>query len=87
MNDDIIGMREMAAIFQVTDAMGIHREQVSVPLEKRDPGEVRRLPSGEVEIVVPLTIPIADWEGALRASLEDMGFTFVDEEAEDEDFP
>ena len=52
MTEDIIGMREMGAIFSVTDGFGISREQISVPLEKEDPGVVRRLPTGEIEIVV-----------------------------------
>ena len=48
----------MGLIFQVTDAMGIDRESISVPLGKEDPGAVRKLPTGEVEIVVPETMHI-----------------------------
>ena len=51
--EDIIGMKDMEAIFSVTDALGIDREQVSVPLGKEDPGQVTCAPSGDVEIVVP----------------------------------
>ena len=43
MADDIIGMREMIVIFSVTDEYGVDREHISVPLEKEDPGAVRRL--------------------------------------------
>ena len=49
MSEDIIGMREMGAIFTVTDEYGVDREEISVPLGKEDPGAVRRLPTGEVE--------------------------------------
>ncbi len=75
MSDDIIGMREMGAIFGVTDEYEVDREGISVPLGKEDPGAVRRLPTGEVEIVVPLSIAIEDWLGTLRNGLEELGFT------------
>ena len=58
MVEGIIGMDDMGLIFQVTDAMGIDRESISVPLGKEDPGAVRKLPSGEVEIVVPESVPL-----------------------------
>ena len=74
MNEEIIGMREMGAIFDVTDELGIDREQISVPLEKEDPGAVRRLPSGEIEIVVPLAVPIEEWVATLKSNLEALGF-------------
>ena len=80
MSDDIIGMREVNAIFDVTDEFGIHREQVSVPLGKEDPGAVRKLPTGEVEIVVPLTAPVEEWLGTLRNGLEELGFLVIDQE-------
>ena len=67
--DDIIGMKDMEAIFSVTDALGIDREQVSVPLGKEDPGQVTCAPSGDVEIVVPLSIPSpTGWRLSGRAS-------------------
>ena len=41
--DDIIGMKDMEAIFSVTDALGIDREQISVPSGEGRPrtGHVR----------------------------------------------
>ena len=80
MADDIIGMREMIAIFGVTDEYGVDREQISVPLEKEDPGAVRRLTTGEVEIVVPLTVPIEEWLDTLKGGLKALGFTLIEEE-------
>ena len=79
-SDDIIGMADMTAIFGVTDDYGVDREQISVPLEKEDPGRVTKLPSGEVEIVVPLTVPIDQWLDTLRTRLEVLGYTLVDED-------
>ena len=74
MVEGIIGMEDMGLIFEVTDAMGIDRESISVPLEKEDPGAVRRLPSGEIEIVVPESVPSGEWVETLRAELEKLGF-------------
>ena len=39
-----VTIREIERIFAVTDAMGIHREHVVIPLRPRRPGRVRRLP-------------------------------------------
>ena len=80
MSEDVIGMREMGAIFSVTDAYGIDREQISVPLGKEDPGAVRKLPSGEIEIVVPQTVPIEDWLEILKGRLEEIGYIATDDE-------
>ncbi len=74
MLEGIIGMEDMGLIFEVTDAMGIDRESISVPLEKEDPGAVRRLPNGEIEIVVPASVPEEEWVAKLRAELEKLGF-------------
>ena len=74
MVESIIGMQDMGLIFQVTDAMGIDRESISVPLGKEDPGAVRKLPTGEVEIVVPESVPLEDWLATLQAGLEELGY-------------
>lgn len=74
MVEGIIGMEDMGLIFEVTDAMGIDRESISVPLEKEDPGAVRLLPSGEIEIVVPESVPEEEWVETLRGELEKLGF-------------
>ena len=73
-DDSIIGMREMLAIFEVTDSMGIDRESISVSLEKEDPGSVDLLQSGELEIVVPMSIPIESWVDHLLHEMNKMGF-------------
>ena len=74
MVEGIIGMEDMGLIFEVTDAMGIDRENISVPLEKEDPGAVRMLPGGEIEIVVPESVPAEKWVAMLREELEKLGF-------------
>ena len=57
---DAVGMDEINKIFAVTDAMGIHRESLVIPLGTGK-GRVRKLPSGKLEIVVDAEIPIDEW--------------------------
>jgi len=54
-------MKEIDAIFAVTDALGIHREALVIPLGPATPGKVRRLPSGKLEITVEATRSLDDW--------------------------
>ena len=74
MADEIIGMDDMMAVYDVTDLFGIDRETISVPLEKVGEGGVERRPGGEIEIVVPASITTREWLPALRAALERLGF-------------
>ena len=69
----------MGLIFEITDAMGIDRESISVPLGKEDPGAVRKLPSGDIEIVVPESTPLEDWLATLQAELEKLGYELEQE--------
>ncbi|MEK7714096.1 MAG: hypothetical protein AAB387_01445 [candidate division NC10 bacterium] len=54
-------MREIDAIFAVTDGLGIHRERLMIPLGPASPGRVRRLPNGKLEITVDAERPIEEW--------------------------
>jgi hypothetical protein len=47
-----VTLREIEAIFVVTDAMGLSRELLVIPLLPRHPGRVRKTPGGKIEIVV-----------------------------------
>ena len=47
-----VTMKEMNAIFAVTDVMGLSREMLVIPLLPRHPGRVRKMPNGKIEIVV-----------------------------------
>jgi len=60
-------MKEIDAIFVVTDGLGIHREMLVIPLGPATPGRVRRLPSGKLEITVDAARPIEDWMKDLPA--------------------
>jgi len=58
---EVVTMKELDAIFVVTDGLGIHREMLVIPLGPATPGRVRRLPSGKLEITVDAARPIEDW--------------------------
>jgi hypothetical protein len=54
-------MREIDAILEVTDRLGIHREAITIPLGPATPGRVRRGPAGKIEIVVDAERPFEEW--------------------------
>ena len=56
MSDDIIGMDDMMAVYEVTDRFGIDRETISVPLGKEGIGDVGRHSTGGCDLTVQLTI-------------------------------
>ena len=58
---EVVTMKEIDAIFAVTDGLGIHREQLVIPLGPASPGRVRRLPNGKLEITVDAECPIEEW--------------------------
>ena len=57
---EAVGMNEITKVFAVTDALGIHREKIVIPLGT-GAGRVRRLLSGKLEIVVDAETPIDEW--------------------------
>jgi len=58
---EVVTMKEIDAIFEVTDALGVHREALVIPLGTARPGRVRRLPSGKLEITVEAERPFQEW--------------------------
>jgi hypothetical protein len=64
---EAVGMKEITEIFAVTDALGIHREMLVIPLGPATPGRVRRLPSGKLEITVEASRPLDEWLKELPA--------------------
>ncbi len=64
---EAVTMKEIEKIFAVTDAMGIHREALVIPLGPASPGRVRKLPSGKIEITVDAQAPLDEWLKGLPA--------------------
>jgi len=67
---EVVTMKEIDAIFAVTDALGIHREALVIPLGPASPGRVRRLPNGKFEITVEAERPLDAWLRELPALIE-----------------
>ena len=78
MAEELIGMEDMSAIFEVTDALGIHRESVRVELTKEDPGSIQKVADGMVEITLPVNESAEVFCRKLRIDLEAMGFEHSD---------
>lgn len=66
-----VTLKEIQAVFDVTDRLGIHREALVIPLAPRHPGRVRRLPNGKLEIVVDADF--ASWIAGLEAEIRKLG--------------
>jgi hypothetical protein len=66
---EAVTLKEIQEIFAVTDALGISREALVIPLQPGRPGRVRRLPSGKLEIVVDAEVPLAEWLKELPARI------------------
>ena len=64
-----VTIREIQAIFEVTDRMGLSREELVIPLAPRRPGGVRRMPNGKLEIVVDSEADLADYVAGLEEQI------------------
>jgi hypothetical protein len=67
---EAVTLREIERIFTVTDRLGIHRENLVIPLGPRHPGRVRRMPNGKIEIVVEQEGALDDFLVTLEAELK-----------------
>ena len=63
-----LGPQEMRRILAVTDAAGLHREAVRVPLLRRAIGSVRVTDASQLEIVAP-EADFDAWVESLPAAL------------------
>jgi hypothetical protein len=65
-----VTIREIEAIFSVTDRMGLSREELVIPLLPRHPGRVRRRPDGKLEIVVDAEADFATFLAGLEGEIQ-----------------
>lgn len=66
-----VTLREIEAVFEILDRLGISREAVVIPLKPAHPGGIRTLPSGKVEIKVESETPLAEWLPELERLLKE----------------
>jgi hypothetical protein len=67
---EAVSFTHISRILGVTDALGLNREWVEIPLSPESPGGVRRLAKGKLEIVVDADQPFEDWLGLLPKQIE-----------------
>ena len=60
-----ITLKEIEQIFAITDAMGISREALMIPLRTESPGHVRAIAAGKIEIVVDRDADFEQWLSGL----------------------
>lgn len=68
-----IGMREMNVVFEVVDRFDLSREAIQVELLPAGDGDLRRLDSGRVAVVLPEDLPIEAWPEWLERGLRRVG--------------
>ena len=64
-----IGLAEIERIFAITDALGVSREALVIPLRTEHPGRVRKLGAGKLEIVVERDAGFDQWLSRLEAEI------------------
>ena len=64
-----VTLREIQRIFAVTDALGVSREALVIPLGARHPGRLRKMPSGKIEIVVDSGVDFDEWLAGLEGEI------------------
>jgi len=56
-----LSLKEIEQIFVITDAIGISREALVIPLRTESPGRMKLMPNGKLEIVVDRDSDFASW--------------------------
>lgn len=64
-----VGLAEIERIFAITDALGISREALMIPLRPEHPGRVRKLGSAKLEIVIDSDADFEQWLTRLEAEI------------------
>lgn len=70
MGQQAVSFQQISKILEVTDALGLNREWVEIPLTPENPGVVRRLPNGKLEIVVDAEQPFDQWLTGLPTNIQ-----------------
>ncbi len=69
-----VTLKEIERIFTITDALGISREALVIPLRTETPGRIALMKDGKLEIVVDRDSDFEEWltrlEPAIRSLME-----------------
>ncbi|GMV50741.1 hypothetical protein FBQ96_08675 [Nitrospirales bacterium NOB] len=64
-----VSFQQITRILDLTDRLGLDREWVEIPLSPEQPGLVRKLPNGKLEIIVDAEQPFDDWLATLEQQI------------------
>ena len=64
-----VTLKEIERIFTVTDAMGISREALVIPLRTETPGRIKMISGGKLEIVVEKDGDFEEWLSRLEPQI------------------
>jgi len=67
-----VTLKEIERIFTVTDALGISREALVIPLRTEAPGRIGLMKDGKLEIVVDRDGNFEDWLTRLEPSIRSL---------------
>ena len=65
----MVSFQHITQILEITDRLGLNREWVEIPLSPDNPGGVRKLPNGKLEIVVDAETPFDQWLASLESKI------------------
>jgi hypothetical protein len=67
-----VTLKEIERIFAITDALGISREALVIPLRPESPGRVRTIAGGKFEITVERDASFDEWLTDLERQLRSL---------------
>ena len=67
-----LSLKEIERIFTITDALGISREALVIPLRTENPGRVVLLKDGKLEIVADRDADFAEWLNRLEPRIRSL---------------
>jgi hypothetical protein len=67
-----VTLKEIERIFSVTDALGISREALVIPLRTESPGRIALKKDGKLEIVLDRNGDFEDWLTRLEPSIRSL---------------
>ncbi len=67
-----VTLKEIERIFAITDVLGISREALIIPLRPENPGRVRMISGGKLEIVVERDADFDQWLSALEERIRSL---------------
>jgi hypothetical protein len=70
MTPQAVSFQQISKILEVADTLGLNREWVEIPLSPENPGFVRRLPNGKLEIIVDAGQPFDQWLAGLPTLIQ-----------------